>query len=428
MVVEVMRMEQSAPRVVEADRSQLELRPFDLDSTIPQEHRARLVWRAVETLDLSGFYDRIKARVGSAGRPPGDPKVFVALWLYATMDGVGAAREVERLCREHRAYRWICGGVPVNYHTLSDFRVEHGEALDELLTHTLAVLMERKLVTVTRVAQDGLRVRASAGSGSFRRKKKLQQYLKEARAQVEAVKQLAADAALNVRQKAARERAAREREQRVRGALAALTDIERRRKVEYTGGGRKAKGEPRGSTTDPEARKMRMANGGFSPGYNVQLATDGAHGVIVGVSVTNNGSDSGQAPPMLEQIERRTGQRPQEYLVDAAFTDKASVDALTAKQVTLYGAVPERGGQDPFTPQLTDSAAVSAWRRRMRTELAQAIYKERAPTSERVNADVRTYRTLDRMLVRGAGKVLCVALWNALAFNLMRWFALTAIS
>ena len=158
-------MEQSAARVVEADRSQLQLRPFDLDSTIPQDHRARLLWRAVETLDLGAFYERIKSRVGTAGRPPGDPKVFLTLWLYATMDGVGAAREVERLCHDHRAYRWICGGVAVNYHTLSDFRVDHGHALDELLTQTLAVLMERKLITLQRVAQDGLRVRASAGAG-----------------------------------------------------------------------------------------------------------------------------------------------------------------------------------------------------------------------------------------------------------------------
>ena len=152
-------MEQSAPRVVEADRSQLELRAFDLDSTTPQDHRARLVWRAVETLDLSGFYERIRSRVGTAGRPPGDPKVFVALWLYATMGGVG-----------------------VNYHTLSDFRAEHGPALDELLTQTLAVLLERRLIELKRVAQDGLRVRASAGADSFRRKKKLRHYLKEARA------------------------------------------------------------------------------------------------------------------------------------------------------------------------------------------------------------------------------------------------------
>jgi transposase len=420
-------MERSAPRVVEADRSQLELRSFDLDSTLPKDHRARLVWQAVETLDLSAFYERIKSRIGTAGRPPGDPKIFVALWLYATIDGVGSAREVERLCKEHRAYRWLCGGVGVNYHTLSDFRVDVGPALDELLTRTIAVLRSRKLIDLKRVAQDGLRVRASAGSGSFRRKKKLKEYLKEARKQVEAVKKLAEDPALSAREKAARERAAREREERVSGALSALREVELKRRVEYTGG-RKAKGEPRGSMTDPEARKMRMANGGFSPGYNVQFATDAANGVIVGVSVTNNGSDSGQAPPMIEQIEKRTGRRPKDYLVDAAYTDKASVDALDAMDVTLYGSVPERSGKDPFKPQMTDSAAVSAWRKRMSSDEAKEIYKERSATSERVNADVRTYRTMDRMLVRGAGKVLCVALWNALALNLMRWFALASIT
>src|SRR6185503_6129815 len=219
-------MEPSAPRVIEADRSQLQLRPFDLDSTIPQDHRARLLWRAVETLDLTTFYERIKSRVGTAGRPPGDPTVFVTLWVYATMDGVGSAREVERLCKDHRAYRWICGGVSVNHHTLSDFRVDHGTELDDLLTQLLAVLMERKLITLQRVAQDGLRVRASAGSGSFRRKKKLKVYLKEARAQVEAVKKLAEDPALSARVKAARERAAREREERVKAALVALKQVE----------------------------------------------------------------------------------------------------------------------------------------------------------------------------------------------------------
>ena len=149
--------------------------------------------------------------------------------------------------------------------------------------------------------------------------------------------------------------------------------------------------------------------------------------MIVGVSVTHSGSDSGQAPPMVEQIEKRTGRRPKNYLVDAAYTDKASVDALDTMKVTLYGAVPERHGHDPFKPQMTDSAAVSAWRKRMSTEEAKEIYKERSATSERVNADVRTYRTMDRMLVRGAAKVLCVALWNALALNLMRWFALAPI-
>ena len=421
-------MEQSAPRVVQADRSQLELRAFDLDSIIPQDHRARLLWRAVETLELSAFYEGIKSREGTAGRPPGDPQVFVALWLYATMDGVGSARELERLCKEHRAYRWLCGGVAVNHHTLSDFRVDHGQALDELLTQTLAVLMERKLIELRRVSQDGLRVRASAGRSSFRRKKTLKHCLKQARAQVEAVKQLAQDAALSARQKAAQARAAHEREARVQAALAALKEVDLNKKVQYCGGGRKAKGEARGSMTDPEARHMRMANGGFNPGYNVQFATDTAHAVIVGVSVTNSGSDCGQAAPMLKQIKQRTGQTPSQYLVDGGYTDKKTVEAFDGMEVTLYGPVPERGQNDPFKALMTDSAAVSQWRKRMKTTAAQEIYKQRAPTSERVNADVRTYRTMDRMLVRGAGKVLCVALWNALAFNLLRWLALAPIS
>jgi hypothetical protein len=265
------------------------------------------------------------------------------------------------------------------------------------------------------------------GRDRFLRKKKLKHYLKAARAQVEAVKKLAEDAALNARQKAARERAAREREERVKGALVALQEVEIKRRVEYTGG-RKAKGEPRGSMTDAEARKMRMANGGFSPGYNVQFATDAAHGVIVGVSVTNSGSDSGQAPPMIEQIEKRTGRRPKDYLVDAAYTDKRSVDALDEMDVTLYGSVVDRHGRDRFKPQLNDSAAVSALRKRMSSEEGKQLYKLRSQTSERVNGDVRTYRTMDRMLVRGTTKVLCVALWNALALNLMRWFALAPIS
>ncbi len=315
----------------------------------------------------------------------------------------------------------------MNYHTLSDFRVDHGTALDELMTQVLGVLMEGKLITLQRVAQDGLRVRASAGSGSFRRKKKLKQYLKEARAHVEAVKKQADDPAVNARVQAARMRAARERENRVKAALGALKEVEEKRRTEYTGG-RKPKGEPRGSMTDPEARKMRMANGGFSPGYNVQFATDAANGVIVGVSVTNSGSDSGQAPPMIEQIEKRAGSKPGAYLVDAAYTDKKSVDKLAEMDVTLYGSVVERWGKDPFKPQMTDSLAVSALRKRTGSPEGKEIYKERSQLSERVNADVRTYRTMDRMLVRGTAKVLCIALWNALAFNLMRWFALASIS
>lgn len=114
--------------MVSADRSQVELGPFDLESLIPPGHRARSIWSVVEKLDLSRFYEPIKARGSQAGRAATDPKVLVALWLYATTDGVGSARELERLCGEQDTYRWLRGGLTVNHHTLADFRTARGGA------------------------------------------------------------------------------------------------------------------------------------------------------------------------------------------------------------------------------------------------------------------------------------------------------------
>ena len=166
--------EDPAPRYETANRAQVELTPTDLEGLLPPGHAARLVWRFVEGLDLTAFYAQIRAREGGAGRPPIDPKILVALWLYATIDGVGSAREVDRLCDAHDAYRWLRGGVSVNYHTLSDFRVAHQAALGDLLTQSIASLRHRGVVTLARVAQDGTRIRASAGTGSFRREGTLQ--------------------------------------------------------------------------------------------------------------------------------------------------------------------------------------------------------------------------------------------------------------
>jgi transposase len=417
------RLQSLRPRLVTVNRQQLELRPVDLDRIIGQDHPARLLWHAAERLDLSKFYEPIKARESEPGRTPTDPKVFVALWLYATSDGVGSARELEALCREHDAYRWLRGGVPLNDHTLSDFRTAHGAALDDLFTQVLGVMLHHDLIALTRVSQDGLRVRASAGTDSFRRRKSLKKCLKEARRQVERVKQLADDPEHRARQQAAQERAARERVERLKQAMEQLKKVEQQRAQQT--GGRKATGEPRASTSDPEARNMRMGDGGHRPAHNVQLATETKNNVIVGVAVTNIGSDSGQALPMLEQVGQRTGQRPKEYLVDGGYTDKQTVDEMAAHHVTLYGPVVERWGQDPHATKMTDSAARAAWRKRMATPAAKEIYKERAQYSERVNADLKTRRTLSQFLVRGSEKVLCVVLWNALAYNLLRWLSVT---
>jgi len=409
------------PRLVTVNRQQIELRPFDLESLLPPEHRARAIWAMVEGLDLTKFYEPIVARGSEPGRPAIDPKILVALWLYATSEGVGSARELARLCTAHDAYRWLCGGVAVNYHTLSDFRVGHEAALDALLTQVLAAMLHRGLVQLERVAHDGMRVRASAGAASFRRVLSLRACLAAAEAQVAHVK-AAGEHPLpgrSARAQAAAVRAARERAKRVQQALDELPAVQA---VKRTA---EQKAQARVSTTDPEARVMKMADGGFRPAYNVQLATATGGRAIVGVQVTNCGSDQGQLEPMLEAIAERTGTRPTEYLVDGGFVKLESLTAAAAQGVTVYAPVPEprTAGTDRYVPKADDGPAVAAWRTRMGTEEAKAIYKERAATAETTNADCRTHRGLDRFTVRGQTKVLCVALWTAVTYNALRWIA-----
>lgn len=414
------------PRLQRAERFQMEWRPMHVDALLPVDHRARMIWSAVERLDLGRFYAAIQARGSRPGRPAIDPKILVALWLYATSEGVGSARELERLCGSHDAYRWICGGVSVNHHTLSDFRVGQAAALDELMTQVLAVLMHRGLVTLQRVAQDGMRVRASAGAASFRREGSLRKCLSAAREQVEHVKKQAdqPDPQRSARERAAAERAAREREERVTRALADLPKVRAAKETP------KAKEEARVSTTDPEARVMKMGDGGFRPAFNVQLATDTQSRVIVGVQVTNAGSDMGQTDPMLEEIERRTEGKPEELLVDGGFTRLESIQRADEQGVKVYAPVqrPRSEAIDPYRPKPGDPPGVAAWRQRMGTQEAKAIYKERAATAETVNADLRVWRGLDRMGVRGSAKVLCVALWAAITYNVMRWAAVGGLT
>jgi transposase len=418
------------PRVVQAQRSQIEWRSVDLDSLIDADHPARIVWAMVEKLDLTAFYAEIRARGAHPGRPATDPKVLLALWLYATTDGVGSARELERLCVEAHAYRWICGGVTTNYHTLSDFRIEHGDKLDQLMVQALAAMTHQGLVTLERVAHDGMRVRADAGAASFRREATLQEHQAAARNQVAVLRQgLEEDPGAKLRaQTAAKLRAAEDRQARLNRALAempAVVEVKRRHR------GRKGKkaSTPRVSTTDPEARVMKMPDGGFRPGYNVQLATDAASRVIVSVRVTNEGSDLRQLTPTLDDILRRTGRLPGEHLVDGGFVNLVAMTAAAARGVTIYAppmnpAKPRPAGAPRKT---TDSPAVAQWRRRMERTDAKQIYKQRAATAETVNADLRRWRTLDRMPVRGLAKVRNHVLLNALAYNLLRWDDLTAV-
>ncbi len=412
---------QSVARVLRPNRTQMELRPCDLESLLPEGHRARIVWAYVEQADLSRMYAGIKAVEGGSGRTPIAPEILFALWLYATVDGVGSARAIARLTREQDAYRWICGGVQVNYHTVADFRGEQGEALDGLLTDSVAALLAVGAVKLKRVAQDGMRVRATAGAASFRRRGTLERCLDEARTQVETLKrQLEDDPGERTRkQQAARARAAREREEKVRKALERLPELEQI-KVNQ---GKKAD-EARASTTDAEATVMKMGDGGFRPAYNAQLATDTQSQVIVGVETVTSGSDMGQLAPMVEQVSERCGETPAEWLVDGGFPAHDQLDAV-GEDTTVYAPVPKPKDSttDPHAAKAGDSEAVAAWRRRMGTEHAKRIYRERASTAECINALARN-RGLIQLRVRGKHKVRCVLLLHALAHNLMRTFAL----
>ena len=425
---------ESEVRLRKPDRSQVMMRMECADELIAQLHPVRVIWAVVQKLDVSAFCEPIKARDGVCGRDSTDPRLLISLWLYASTRGVGSARELDRLCTESRPYQWLCGGVSMNYHTLSDFRVGHAKALDELFTQVIASLVDQNLVKVSRISQDGTRVRACAGASSFRGEQRLDELLKHAKAHVEALSKLGdseRSLGLSARKQAAQKRAARERVERIEVAVNQLPEIKSRQKkaAEQAGNGeygkKLKKGQPRVSTTDPDARVMKMGDGGFRPAVNVQLAVDTDSRAIVGVDVTPVGSDKGLAEPMRQQVEQRTGQAVQEHLMDGGFLVMDEIDTAVEQGVTLF--VPPTKPRDPekldqrYVPKTSDSDAQAQWRTRMGTDQAQAIYKERASTIETVNADLKTRRGLTQFVVRGKDKVKCVALWCALAYNLLHF-------
>jgi transposase len=424
-------MARGNPRLRVPQRNQVEIHWASLDEMLEPDHLARTVWAAVGELDFSRWLDAVKAVEGVVGRDATDPRLLAALWIYATLDAVGSARELARLCEKHLAYQWLCGGVTVNYHLLADFRSQGGEKWDDLLTQIVASLLAENLVTMKRVAQDGMRVRASAGQASFRRRPRLAQFWEQARQQVEALKMLADESSedLTRRQRAARQRAARERQQRLAAAIRNCEELQQQREESAKVSGRKAT-EARASTTDPEARTMKFPDGGYRPGYNVQFSTDTESGVIVGVEVTNHGTDSEELPPMLEQLEERYDRQPEEALVDGGFASQETIEQAAAGGCTVYAPLKEEekqlaAGKDPYAPKKRDSAAMAAWRQRMGTAAAKLIYRWRCRTAEWVNALCRN-RGLWQMPVRGQPKCRAVAVLYAIVHNIVRTAKLRA--
>ena len=425
--------QKGAVRLRKPERRQLAMVVQCADDLVRALHPVRTVMAVVEKLDVSGFCEPIRAREGIAGRDATDPRLLVGLWLYACVRGIGSARELARRCQESAPFRWLCGGVSVNHRLLSDFRTDHADALDNLFTQVLVTLVDKDLVRVSRISQDGVRIRVSAGSSSFRREERLQQLLVQAQQQVlELRKQLespAQSAAVTMRQKAARKRAAESRQQRLEQAIAQLPELKKKQAEAAQRAGKGKCGDkirakqPRVSTTDAAMRGMKMANGGFNPAANVQLATDTESRAILGVEVSNEGSDSaGLSEPMRQQVEQRTSGKVEQHLVDGGYLCMEDIVEAHQQGVELF--VPSKPARNPqnrgqeLTSKPSDSEAIRAWKQRMGSEEGKKIYQQRAATSETANAELRTYRGLAPLTVRGLNKIKCVALWCALAYNL----------
>lgn len=426
--------EQPLPRLRLADRT-LVIPECPLDETVPDDHPVRLVVEYLSQLDLSAFFQRIRAVEGLPGRNATDPAVLLALWMWATIDGVGSARELDRLCSVHAVYRWIAGGLRLNYHTLSSFRQLHAVELEALFVAHVAALIAQGLVQLNCVAQDGMRVRASAGASSFRLSATIEEAQKEVEEQLAELKRQPEEPAnaVSKRQEAARQRQRQERRQRLAEARRVAVELEekrRQRDKEHPAEAAKrqqqdqAEQSPRASTTDAESRRMKMPDGGYRPGYNVQCGTDVTTGIIAGIDVTNQGTDGGLMLPMMEQLQENYGITPKQALVDGGYGNKQDVEEAKAKGIEVFTPLKNekkdlQEGKDPYQAKKRDGPGMKDLRERMGTVEAKETYKKRASTAEWVNAGMRN-RGLYQVKVRGLQKVRTVVLLYALAHNLVQ--------
>lgn len=378
------------------------------EDVVPPDHRARMLWWVIEPLDLSAFTRDAKAVEGRQGRAVLSVRMLLTLWLYAISLGIGSAREIERLTQSDDAFRWIVGDQRVGRTKLSEFRVGHGDALDQLFTDVLASLLHKGLLSLDRVAQDGTRLRASASAPSFRREASLVECRQQAALHVKAVFAEADDPGVSEREKRARQAAALDYQRRVEAAIATVIQLRT-----------EGKEQPRASTTDADARVMKMPDGGYRPGYNAQLATAGSEmggpRTIVSVRVTRVGSDMGSITPVLADIEARTGQLPKQLLADGNHAKHECIESATRRGVEVFIAVPKRE-KDVAT---CTSPEIAAWRERMETENAKRVYRSRAGLCELPNAHLKCHHGIAQVLVRGLARVTCVVLLGALANNLL---------
>lgn len=408
------------PRLATACRNQYEFKPCTLDDLLPKEHLARDIWKYVERLDLSIILGKIQSVDGVAGRSATCPKILLSLWLFATIKRISSARMIEEYCHEHDAYKWICGGVNVGYHTISDFRSDYGDQLDDLLTQSVAILSNQGLISLEEVSQDGMRVRANAGGSSFRREVTLQDQLFLAKMLVKDLNDEAKNnpGACRSRQAVAARRAAEEKEKNLELALEQLNKLREDKKAQAKKDRKKfdetEEQKVRASTTDPEARVMKMACSGFRPAFNVQFATTNKGKGIIGVDVINKGSDSEQVLAMMNQIKDRYGCKIYKYMADTGFNVHLEEDEINKQFPECKTYMPPKYKK---TMEKSKSQAVRNLVNRMETEEGKKDYKKRCETAEFANAQSRN-KGLQQFLVRGLRKVKNVVILFAVAHNM----------
>lgn len=323
------------PRSEVIDREQLCWRPIDIERLIGAEHPARAVWEFIGRLDLSPYQEEARAVEGKAGRPGWEPRLLVSLWVYGYSQGIGSARAIEELCQWEPAYQWLTGSRVINAHTLSDFRVKHDTALNGLFVQTLGLLSIDGLITLERVMQDGSKIRAKAAADSFRRQERVEQALKEAKAQVAAVEAMSEEEGSR-RMAKARQRAARERQERLEQAL---KEFEQLKKED------KDKEQRRVSTSDPEARVMKQPGGGYAPSYNVQIDTDAKSGVVVAVGVVQAGNDFEQLEPGVDRVEDNLKETPKEVVTDGGYVSKDTIVAMKERAIEYIAPCVDEAGK-----------------------------------------------------------------------------------
>jgi transposase len=320
------------PLIRPINRQQMSWRAVDVERLIGEDHRARAIWTLVGRLDLSRFYETIESSAEEGGRPAIDPQLLISLWVYAYSEGIGSAREVARRCEFDPAFQWLTGLEEVNYHTLADFRVERQKELDELFTQVLAALSKEGLITLEQVMQDGTKIKALASTRSYQREGTIREHLKWARKRVEQMGDPRnEEASANAKQ--AQARARREQQERLESALEEL------RKLQSNKSGEKAKSETRVSTSDPQARVMHHSDGGLSLSYNAQISTDAAHGLIVGVAVTQDANDSAQLIPAVQRVEQRLKKKPQQIVADGGYTTRDNIEKMAGREIDFLGSL-----------------------------------------------------------------------------------------